>query len=358
MNQILCLSPAPWQNIPTRTQQLMTRLKDAQVLYFEPPGKQWKQPGRNMRPGLTVYTLPPVLEAEERHQLLFRRHYRKLAAFILRQMDRHRFREPLLWCTDPEQVHLLDYLPHRGLVYDCHRDWPDLPPEWESELTLAADVVFAASPGLMDHLAPCNDNIALLPNGVNHLMFTRPEGECPPELTGLSGPILGYCGVVWADLDLSPVAEAARALPGCTFLFLGRVEDSPMLRYLEQLPNVRLLGRRPPVEVPDYLARFDVCLNLRRRSERFDDVIPTRVFEYLSSGKPIVSMFYPDQVEHFPDVVYGAHSPEEFARLCRRALAETGDWARLRRQEHGAGAAWTVRSEQVRHILTAIGLYR
>ena len=107
-----------------------------------------------------------------------------------------------------------------------------------------------------------------------------------------------------------------------------------------------------------YLARFDVCLNLRRRSERFDDVIPTRVFEYLSSGKPIVSMFYPDQVEHFPDVVYGAHSPEEFARLCRRALAETGDWARLRRQEHGAGAAWTVRSEQVRHILTAIGLYR
>ena len=130
-----------------------------------------------------------------------------------------------------------------------------------------------------------------------------------------------------------------------------------MVRHLERFPNVRFLGRRPPVEVPDYLARFDVCLNLRRWSEQYDDIIPTRVYEYLSSGKPTVSMFYPEQVEHFPDVVYGAHSPEEFARLCRRALTETGDWARLRRQEHGASAAWSVRAQQVTRILAAIGLY-
>ena len=357
MNQILCLSSSPWRSIPTRTQQLMTRLKDAKLLYFEPPGKHWKKPGREMRPGLTVYTLPPVLEAEERHQLLFRRHYRKLASHIQRQMDRHRFREPLIWCTSPEQVHLLEYLPHKGIVYDCDRDWPDYPPEWESDLALASDVIFAASPGLVDHLSPCNDNIALLPNGVNHQMFTRPEGECPPELARIPGPVLGYCGVVWEDLELGPVAEAAQVLPDCTFVFLGRVEDSPMARRLERFPNVLFLGRRAPVEVPDYLARFDVCLNLRRRSERYDDIVPTRIYEYLSSGKPIVSMFYPEQVEHFPDVIYGAHSPEEFTRLCRRALTETGDWARLRRQEHGAGAAWSVRAEQVQRILTAIGLY-
>ena len=357
MKQILCLSCTPWRTIPTRTQQLMIRLKDAQVLFFEPPGRRWKDPGRNMRPGLTVYTLPPVLEAEERHRLLFRRHYRKLANYIQRRMDRHRFREPLLWCTSPEQVHLLEYLPHRGVVYDCYRDWEDFSPVWESDLALAADVIFAASPGLRHHLAPCNDNIALLPNGVNHLMFTRPNAECPRELAGIPGPVLGYCGVVWEDLDLVPVAAAAGELPGCTFVFLGRVEDSPMVRHLERFPNVRFLGRRPPVEVPDYLARFDVCLNLRRWSEQYDDIIPTRVYEYLSSGKPTVSMFYPEQVEHFPDVVYGAHSPEEFARLCRRALAETGDWARLRRQEHGASAAWSVRAQQVTRILAAIGLY-
>lgn len=59
MNQYVCLASAPWQAVPTRTQQLMTRLKGAQVLYFEPPGRRWRKPGRKLRPGLTVYTLPP-----------------------------------------------------------------------------------------------------------------------------------------------------------------------------------------------------------------------------------------------------------------------------------------------------------
>lgn len=328
MRQILCLSADPWRTIPTRTQQLMTRMRDAQVLLFEPPGKYSRQPGRRVRPGLTVCALPPVLEAEERHRLLFRLHYRKLGKFIRRQMEHHRFKEPLLWCTAPEHIHLLDEVPHRGVVYDCDRDWPDQSPRWESDLALAADVVFAASQGLIDHLSPCNDNIALLPNGVNHPMFTRPPAELPPELRGLSSPILGYTGTLWRDLDLAPVLYAAQAMPACTFVFLGRREKNPMAGLLERLPNVRLLGRRAPVEVPDYLARFDVCLNLLRRSEQGNDVVPCRIYEYLSSGKPVVSMLFPEQVEHFPDVVYGAHSPEEFAALCRRALAETGDWAK------------------------------
>lgn len=272
-------------------------------------------------------------------------------------MEHHRFKEPLLWCTAPEHIHLLDEVPHRGVVYDCDRDWPDQSPRWESDLALAADVVFAASQGLIDHLSPCNDNIALLPNGVNHPMFTRPPAELPPELPGLSSPILGYTGTLWRDLDLAPVLYAAQAMPACTFVFLGRREKNPMAELLERLPNVRLLGRRAPVEVPDYLARFDVCLNLLRRSEQGNDVVPCRIYEYLSSGKPVVSMLFPEQVEHFPDVVYGAHSPEEFAALCRRALAETGDWAKNRRREHGAAAAWSARADEVTRILGTTGLY-
>ena len=39
MQQIGCLSAEPWRTVPTRTQQLMIRLKDAQVLFFEPPDR-------------------------------------------------------------------------------------------------------------------------------------------------------------------------------------------------------------------------------------------------------------------------------------------------------------------------------
>ena len=229
-------------------------------------------------------------------------------------MDMHRFREPLLWCTSPEQVHLLDAIPHQGLVYDCAQDWLDTPPEWESDLALAADVIFAASEGLVDHLSPCSDNIALLPNGVSYPMFSRPDNECPAPLADLTGPILGFVGTIWEDLDLTPAIQAARALPRCTFVFVGQVEPyNPQLRTLEVLPNVRLMGRQLPVDIPDYLSRFDVCLHLLRQSDYGADIVPSRVYEYLTSGKPIVAMFYPDHVEHFPDVIYAAHSP---ASLC------------------------------------------
>ena len=178
MKQYVCLSSSPWQAVPTRTQQLMTRLRDAEVLFFEPPsprGRGARDGGRRVRPGLTVYSLPPVLQVDERHGFLFSRGVNKTARFITAKMDRHRFREPILWTTCPDQVHLLDSLPFRGLVYDCDRYWSGFPLEWESDLALAADVIFAASQGLIDHLSPCNDNIALLPNGVNFPMFARQE---------------------------------------------------------------------------------------------------------------------------------------------------------------------------------------
>ncbi len=356
MRQYVCLASAPWQTIPTRTQQLMTRLKGAQVLYFEPPGRDYKRPGRNMRPGLTVYTLPPVFEVEERHHALFRLEQRRLARYIAGRMERHRFREPVLWCATPESVHLLDDLPHRGLVYDCDRDWSELPIRWESDLALAADVIFAASQGLADRLSPCSDNIALLPNGVNYPMFVRPGLERPPELRTVSRPVLGYVGSIRRDLDLTPALHCARRLPHCTFVFLGRRERNCVAAALEELPNVQFLGPRPPVEVPDYLAHFDVCMDFLRLGQSEDDPAPTRIYEYLSSGRPIVSLYRNDQVEPFPDVIYAAHSPEEFTQLCRRALAESGGWASARRRAHGAQAAWSVRAEQMEHILAAIGL--
>lgn len=339
----------------------MTRLRDAQILYFEPPcslgSRAHKKPGRKVRPGLTVYTLPPVWNLNPKHHVLFDRQQRRLGRFIARKAESHRFRDCVLWATSPKQVHLLEHVPHGSVVYDCDRDWPQFPLEWESDLALEAEVVFAASPGLADRLSPCNGNIALLPNGVNYPMFCRERLEVPAELDCHPSPRLGWLGPIRRDTDLAPVLQTALDMPGCSFLFLGEVESNPLLPQLESLPNVAVLGPWTPEALPECLAAFDVCLNFLRRSEVGSDVIPERLYQYLSTGKPIVSMLWEDQVEHFPDVVYGAHSPEEFSLLCDRALNEVGDWARRRRREYGAGATWSARADEVCRILSTIGLY-
>lgn len=361
MKHYVCLATAPWSSAPSRAQHLMTRFRDAKILYFEPPcaprSRAHKKPGRQVRPGLTVYTLPPILGVDERHRFFFDREQKRLARFIQSKMETHRFRDAVLWCTSPEQVHLLDDLSCRSIIYDCDREWPQYPPEWESDLTLAAEVIFAASPGLVKHLSPCNDNIALLPHGVNYPMFSRDELETPTELRGLKVPLFGWVGPIFRDTDLSPILRAATTLPKCAFLLVGHAEENSLLSTLKAMPNVDFAGERPLVELPAYLARFDVCLNLLRHSEVGSDIIPERMYEYLAAGKPIVSMLWEEQVEDFPDVVYSAHSAAEFSQLCERALAETGDWAKRRRREYGAGAAWSERSDEASRILKAIGLY-
>ena len=361
MRQVVCIAAEPWTVLPTRTQQLMTRLEGAQVLYFVPPAQRgsdlWKRPGRKLRDQVIVYTLPPMVSPKTPLSLISHRDADRAVRFLQSKLEKHRFLEPVLWCSTPAGARFLDAIAYRGLVYDCYRDWPRYPESWESELAAESDVAFAASPDLVRHLSPCNSNVTLLPFGCNYPMFAKDDLKRPPLLREIEGPTFGYTGTLWPDLDLSPLIHLAVSRPDCNIVLVGHDAGCYMLPELISEPNVHVLGPVAPVDLPDYLCSFDVNLFLLRRGRLYDDVIPPRMFEYLSAGKPIVAMLRPDQVEHFPDVVYAAHSPAEFSLLCTRALAESGDYLKLRRREYGKAAAWSERAKEVNQILTSIGLF-
>ncbi len=360
MKQILCLSSEPWSNkLPGRTQQIISRLRDTQILYFSPAqtptDKSYQKQGQKVRPNVTVYTLPPIrFPIPERNRLLFRRAWNKIGRFIQDAAARRRFSEPLLWTTHPRQIHLLDRLEYSALVYDCDQNWENLPSHWEGSLAQAADVVFAASPLLSERLSPCSPNIALLPNGINLPLFA-PDIPHSDPLPGVTAPILGWCGAIREELDLSPVLYAAQVRPDWGFLLLGRMEDNPLLSRLEQLSNVFLPGALPPTQVPDWLYRCQVLFDLQSNRPQ-DDVVSPRVYEYLATGKPVVSMLRPGQVEPFPDVVYGAYDLEEFVTLCSHAMVEAPGFVYRRRLDRAAEAAWPRRVNMVDHILTTAGL--
>ena len=360
MKQILCLSSEPWSNkLPGRTQQIVSRLRDAQILYFSPAqtptDKSFLKKGRKVRPNVTVYTLPPIrFPISEWNRLLFQRAWNKIGRFVQDTAARRRFSEPLLWTTHPRHIHLLDRLEYGALVYDCYRNWEGLPSHWEGSLAQVADVVFVASPLLSERLSPCSSNIALLPNGINLPLFT-PDVPHTDPLPGVTAPILGWCGTIREELDLSPVLYAAQARPDWGFLLLGRSESNPYLKHLEALSNVFLPGALPPSEVPDWLYRCQVLFDLQMDRPQ-DDVISPRVYEYLATGKPVVSMLRPGQVEQFPDVVYGAYDEEEFVTLCSHAMEEAPGFVYQRRQNRAAEAAWPKRVGEVERILTTAGL--
>ena len=360
MKHLVCLSHTPWRASPTRTQQLITRLRDVNVLFFEPPADRGSrlhhQSGRLVRPNIMVYTLPPRLDERLDVPFLQRRTLSRSARFISQVLQKHRFREPALWLTSPEQVFFIELLPHAGLIYDCHQEWDELPLDWESLLAARADVVFAASPGLVRRLAPCCDNIALIPNGVNYLMFARPDLAPPPLLSERTGPVLGRIGSVTSDLELEPLLYAADRRPDWTFLLLGQVAKGPK-KQLSLRPNILMPGEIPMVDVPDWLSGCQVCFDLLSRWGKGSDILPPRLYEYLAVGRPVVLMLVPDQVEPLPDVVYTAASPAAFLRRCERALQEDPGWVGGRRRAYAEDGQWAHRAEEIQRILETAALF-
>lgn len=357
MKQIICLSHSPWSARPNRTQQLLTRMSDSNILFFEPLGAQKNKDakdGLRVRSNIAVYSLPAIPGGMEQ-PFFRRRNQRRLSRYIQAVMDKHHFREPVLWCTSPENCFLIDQLAYRALIYDCHKEWDEFPLEWESELTAAADVVCAASPGLVKRLSPCSDNIALLPNGANPAMFLRPDLTAPDCVAQLPRPILARVGDLTADLELAPLIYAAQRRPDWTFLLLGRVGRRAAAS-LAPLPNVVLAGPVTAVELPDYLSGCQALFDLIHTRRRGSDIIPSRIYEYFATGKPVVTMVEPEQVEPFPDVVYTAFDPNGFLRRCQTALEESGDLARDRRLEYAEAAAWSRRAQEIARILEDTGL--
>lgn len=336
----------------------MSRLPGTEILFFEPPVPGSEVNGRKVRPNIMVYQLPtPISHAAQFRPI--RLHNRKMmVSYIKKTMLRHNFHQPLLWCTTPRDVQLVDRLPHRGLVYDCQRYWSNLPLEWEGSLAAAAEVCFVTSEGLADRLSTCSSNIVLLPNGNNFPMFSRECLDIPPEAVDLKpGRVLGYVGTLHADLDVTPLLMAAHTHPEWTFLLVGRVQNSNYLHKLNRYKNIRILGARPPVEIPDYLGCCDVCINLLRRSHEDSDVIPTRIYEYLAAGKKVVSMLWPRQIQEYPDVVRPARTPEVFVEQCAAALLEDPAPSLRRRRDYGDASAWDKRADEVIRILEINGLY-
>ena len=362
MKQLVCLSHTPWRSTPNRTQQLLTRLKDVNILYFEPPvssgQKGRRDGGHKVRPNIVTYTLPPRLDERVESRLLHRSSLSRQSRFVSKIMQKHRFRDPALWLTSPEYHLLPEAIPHRGLIYDCAREWDDLPLDWESELALHADVIFAASPGLIRRLSPCCDNIALIPNGVNYTMFSQERAShSPPRvLARHKGPVLGRVGSITSTLELEPLLFAAAAQPDWTFLLIGSAEEE-IKKLLSHFPNIILTGQIPMVDVPDHLNSCNGCFDLLSRRTKGCDILPTRIYEYLAVGKPLILMIEPEQVEPYPDVIYTATDPSSFLRRCRSALEEDPTWVCERRRAYAQHAQWNLRAEEIQHILEATALF-
>lgn len=206
----------------------------------------------------------------------------KRAAFVVEIRD--------LW---PAQVVALGVLTSRPLIWLLER--------FELAAYAAADAVVVVSDGfranLIDRGVPAY-KIHTIRNGVTLSEFD-PLAPADPALRARLGAGPGDCLVLYAGTHgishaLPKVAEAAALLAGqpVHVAFVGGGADKPLLerRVAELgLTNVTLAPAVPHREVPALLAAADITLVSLRDVSLFTTCIPSKMFEYLAAGRPVIA---------------------------------------------------------------------
>ena len=117
--------------------------------------------------------------------------------------------------------------------------------------------------------------------------------------------------------------------------------------------NINFVGLLPQEELPNRIKNFDLCLNIFRNDDLSKDVSPLKFYEYLATGKPVVSTPVPLQVRDYDSCIYIAETTDEFVAKCKEALAETIDSPkRAMRLEEARKCSWDERVKTMRNILS------
>jgi GT2 family glycosyltransferase/glycosyltransferase involved in cell wall biosynthesis len=236
------------------------------------------------------------------------------------------------------------------VVYDCMDEWENFPRvepallKMERELVRRCDLLVVTAQRLYDKWQTFRRPTVLARNAADYEFFAE---RCLPNalLENVEHPIVGYYGAIadWFDFEL--MAELARQRPHYNFILLGGTFDVDLSR-LRRLPNVQLLGQQPYETMPQYLHHFDACIIPFKINPITEATDPVKLYEYLSAGKPVVSVRLPE-LAPYRDYVYLADGAADFAAKLDQALAENDQPAALQRKSLAQRHTWVERYKQI-----------
>ncbi|MEW9121224.1 MAG: glycosyltransferase [Thermotaleaceae bacterium] len=374
---ILCISSVDWYPIPTRKQQVMSRLPESHnILYIEPPITlispikdrrlafkltEFLRGPKKIKENIRAYSPPPILPFGNMYRWINRINQWWLSLFIKKAMGKAQIEEGLIWTYMPNSYDLVKHLDYKGLVYDCvdeHSEYKgfiqkDTLLEMERELIEACDAVFVTTDGLYETKKIFNHATYCIPNGANFELFNsveREEIEIAQEIRHLAKPIVGFVGVIQEWIDLELIYRMAKEYRSWTIVMVGPLGAGIDVENLKALPNVHFVGGKKPEELPSYIKAFDVCMNPFRQSELTKNVSPLKFYEYLATGKPIVTVDMP-AVRQFKDCVYISQDEDGFIENVKKAIEKSGESLKEKQIEKAKECSW---ERKVKDILAII----
>ena len=381
MRKVLCLSTSNYYPFPTRKQNIMNRLSDCEIIYINPAVtyiaplkdksvnvKAYKEAPVQAKEHLWVYNQPPVLPFYNKKRAVNEINQKKLAKYLASILNHHGFGTDFwIWCYSPTVCDFIAPLAKelkmdssalwKRTIYDCvdrHSAYPGMidpavVDAMEEDLARSVGTVFSTAQGLYDRLKAFNENAYLIPNGCNFELFNK-AAEMKKDS---EGSVFGFVGMLQECTDYTCLEAVAKEFPDAKIQLIGRRLPGVDTSRLEKYSNVEFVGLLPQEELPNRIKDFDLCLNVFRNDELSKDVSPLKFYEYLATGKPVVSTPVPLQIREYDNCIYIAENAQEFVLKCKEALAETIDSPkRALRLEEAKKCSWDERVKTMRNILS------
>lgn len=248
------------------------------------------------------------------------------------------------------------------LVLDVRDVWPDVAYEMGSfasdslygrffehiarKAYAAADLIVSVSPGKVAKLRQRvpSGRVELVPNGIDETFLGNTEDMEAVERFRLGeGPTCVYVGNIGLAQGLGTLLDIASSRPSVRFLLFGKGADEAKLierAAAENLTNVEFCGSVGAREVYTAL-RHATLAYVPLVSSRLRDSVPTKLYEALACGCPVLLAAQGDAADLLDESGLGAHvAPEDsaallaaFDRLMERSYS---------REERDAASRWVV----------------
>ena len=189
-----------------------------------------------------------------------------------------------------------------------------------------ADGLTTVTQGILDYFVTKPALASVFPNGVSDEWLARLLEVPPPRPA--SRPKVVYAGLLGMNQGLSTLVEAAALLPEADFVIAG---DGPERAALAELArargarNVELTGYLSRHELLGLYAQADVFVAHLRRHQVYEWAQPTKVWEYMAAGRPVIYAGEGEMArivsENDIGVIVPPEDPERLAQAARELLA-------------------------------------
>jgi len=357
---LVVLSEVRWGYFRTRKQFMLSRFPESwRVFFAQPPAAGADDPWTPRREGRVTYFTIPFLKPATGNPI-----YNAVAATapgralierVAFDQLKNRLRElgvdprPVVLASNIYAARALEQLPRRAAFWDYNDNpfqFAGVPgwaaPYWP-RATRAIDALFVVSEFYREKLArELTVPIVRIGNGVETGHFGTDQ-PVPDDLAALPRPRIGYLGLLSHFLDFDTLEALRQARRGGTLVLIGPPGQgtAAAVDALRGREGVAVLGPRPYEQVPAYMQGLDACVIPFRAQDPFvRGINPNKVYQYLASGRPVVTTPLLD-LDPVPPLLQYAAEPAAFADAVGRALdarpdpaacrelARPHDWGRL-----------------------------